>query len=114
MQANRDKIIDAFKDGTFLSENLKKSDAATYDYVLKDVNDFIQEIKSMEEKINLNLFEDFSELLPADYAKTLINIRNTDENKKIVAEAKDRISNLKDRIKGVSDAGKNIKMRMKH
>ena len=50
MQANdlfeyMDKIIDAFKDGTFLSEHLKKSDAAAYDYVSKDVNDFIQEIK---------------------------------------------------------------------
>ena len=50
MQANNllkysDRIIDAFKDGTFLSEHLKKSDAAAYDYVSKDVNDFIQEIK---------------------------------------------------------------------
>ena len=40
----RNKTIDAFKDGTFLSEL---------------VNKFIQEIKSMEEKINLNLFEEF-------------------------------------------------------
>ena len=55
----RDKIIDAFTDGTFSSENLKKSDDAAYDYVLKDVNDFNQEIKSMEEKINLSLFKDF-------------------------------------------------------
>ena len=64
MQANdllehRDKIIDAFKDGTFSSEHYKKSDTATHDYVLKDVADFIQEIKSMEEKNNLCLFEDF-------------------------------------------------------
>ena len=40
MQANdmleyRDKIIETFKDGTFLSEHLKKSDNAAYDYVLK-------------------------------------------------------------------------------
>ena len=55
----RDKIIDAFNDGTFLSEHLKKSDDAAYDYVLKDVDDFIPKIKSMEEKINLSLFEDF-------------------------------------------------------
>ena len=53
MQANdlleyRNKIIDAFKDGNFLFKYLKKSDAAAYDYVLKDVNDFIQEIKLME------------------------------------------------------------------
>ena len=64
MQANdllehRDKIIDAFKDGTFSSEHYKKSDAATHDYVSKDVADFIQEIKSMEEKNNSCLFEDF-------------------------------------------------------
>ena len=57
MQANglfeyRDKVFDAFKDGTFLSEHLEKSHAAA----LKDVNNFIQEIKSMEEKINLILF----------------------------------------------------------
>ena len=55
----RDKIIEAFRDGTFLSENLKKSDDAAYGYVLWDVNNFIQETKSMEEKINLSLFEDF-------------------------------------------------------
>ena len=64
MQANdllkyRDKIIQAFRDGTFLSEHLKKTDNAAYNYVLKDINSFIQEIKSMEEKIDLSLFEDF-------------------------------------------------------
>ena len=54
----------------------------------------------MEEKINLSLFEDFLEFSsPADYAKTLINIKNADENIGIVAEAKDRISDLKDRVK---------------
>ena len=37
----RDKIIKAFKDGTFPSEYLKKSDAADYDYVLKNVGKFI-------------------------------------------------------------------------
>ena len=56
MQANalleyRDKIIKAFKDGTFLSEHLKKSDDAAYDYVLKDVNNFIQKIESVSENI---------------------------------------------------------------
>ena len=61
MQANnllefRDKIIDAFKDGTYSSEHLKKSDAAAYDYLLKD------EIKSIEKKINLALLKDFFEL----------------------------------------------------
>ena len=43
----RDKIIDAFEDGTFSSEHLKKSDDTAYDYVLKDVKNFIQKIKSM-------------------------------------------------------------------
>ena len=61
----------------------------------------------MEEKINLNLFEDFFESsLPADYAKMLINIKNADENKEIVAEIKDGISDLKDRIKEMSEAKK--------
>ena len=46
-----DKIIEAFRDGTFSSEHLKRSDDAAYDYVLKDVNNFIQEIKSVEEKL---------------------------------------------------------------
>ena len=51
----RDKIIDAFKTCTFLYEHLKKSDDAAYNYKLKDVNKFIEKIKSMEEKINLSL-----------------------------------------------------------
>ena len=42
---NRDKIIKAFKDGTFLSEHLKELDNAAYDYVLKNVNKFIEKIK---------------------------------------------------------------------
>ena len=98
-----DKIIDAFKDGSFSSEHLKKSNAAAYDYVLEDVDDFIQEIESMSEKINLSLFKDFFELLPAGYARMLINTSNLDENKKIVAEIKDRITGLKDRIKKMSE-----------
>ena len=81
----RDKIIDAIKDGTFLSKHLKKSDDAAYNYVFKDVNKLIEEIKSMEEKINLSLFEEFFEYSsPADYAKKLIRIKNQDENKKII------------------------------
>ena len=53
MQANdllkyRNKIIDLFKDGTFSSEYLKKWNDAAYGYVLKDVNNFIQEIKSIK------------------------------------------------------------------
>ena len=82
---SRDIIIKVFKDGIFPSEHLKKSDDAAYNYVLKDVNKFIEEIKSMEEKINLSLFEEFFEYSsPADYAKKLIRIKNQDENKKII------------------------------
>ena len=95
----RDKIIEAFRDGTFSSEHLKKSDAAAYDYVFKDVNNFIQKIKSMSENINPSLFNEFFELSPADYAKRLINVKNPNENKETVAEIEDRISYLKDRIK---------------
>ena len=55
----RDKIIEAFRDGTFFSEHLNKSDDAAYDYVLKDVEKFIQKIESMAANINLSLFEVF-------------------------------------------------------
>ena len=55
----KDKIINAFQNGTFSSEYLKKSDDVAYDFMLKGVNKFIEEIKSMEKKINLSLFEDF-------------------------------------------------------
>ena len=54
-----DKIIEAFRDGTFSSEHLKKSDDAAYDYVLKDVEKFIQKIESMAENINLSWCKDF-------------------------------------------------------
>ena len=112
MQANdvveyRSKIIKAFKDGTFLSEHLKKLDAAAYNYVLKDVNKFIEEIKWMEEKINSSLFEDFfHSSSPVDYAKKLINIKNAAENKGIVEEIKDRISDLEDKIEQINEKEK--------
>ena len=48
----RDKIIEAFRDGTFSSEHLKKSDDAAYDYVLNDVKNFIQKIETMSEILN--------------------------------------------------------------
>ena len=74
--------------------------------MLKDVDNFTQEIESMSEKINLSLFEDFFESSsPVDYAKMLINT-SPDENKKIVAETKYRISDLKDRIKKMSEKEK--------
>ena len=94
MQANdmleyRDKIIEAFMNGTFSSEHIKKSDAAAYNYVLKDVNKFIQKIESMTENINLSLFEYFfKSSSPADYAKNLINVKDPNENKEIAAEIK--------------------------
>ena len=58
----RDKIIDAFKNGTFLSEQLKKSDDGAYENMCqKMLKKLIQEIKSIEEKINLSLLEEFFE-----------------------------------------------------
>ena len=53
------KIIKALRDGTFLSEHFKKSDAAAYDYVLKDASKFIQKIKSRTKNFNLSLFNEF-------------------------------------------------------
>ena len=81
-----------------MSWHLKTSDDAAHGHVLEDVKDFIQKIESMSEKINLSLFEDFFESLPADYAKMLINT-SLDKNKEIVEETKYRISDLKGRIK---------------
>ena len=61
------------------------------------------------------MFEDFFESSsPADYAKELINTKNQDEIKEIVAEIKNRISDLKDRIKQISEKEKKKKFRMKH
>ena len=80
MQANNmleygDKIIKAFIDGTFLPEHLKKSDAAAYDYVLKDVSKFIRKIQSVLGNINLSLFHEFFKLSTVEYAKYLINLK---------------------------------------
>ena len=81
MLENRDKIIEAFRNGTFFFFHLKKSDGAAHDYVLENVNGFIQKIKSISENINLILFSQFFELSPADYAKELIKVKHPDENK---------------------------------
>ena len=56
MQANdlleyRNKVIEAFKDGTFLSEHLKKSDDAAYNYVLEDVTSFIKKLNQCQKKL---------------------------------------------------------------
>ena len=111
MQANdllkcRNKVIDAFKNGIFLSEYLKKSDNAGYNYVLKDVKDFIQKIESMSEKINLKLFKDFFELSsPADHAKMLINT-SSNENKKNCSRDKRQNIRFKRQNKKISETEK--------
>ena len=75
--------------------------------MLKDVEKFIQKIKSMEENIDLTLFKDFFESSsPADYAKELINVKHPNEKKEIVAKIKNRILDLKDRIKKMSEKEK--------
>ena len=82
--------------------------------MLEDVNNFIQKIESMAEKINLSFFEEFfGSPSPVDYAKELINIKNPDENKKNVVEIEYRTSDLKDRIKKMSETEKE-KMLIKH
>ena len=100
----RDIIVKGFEDGTFPSKHLKKSDDAAYNYVLKDVN--IEEIKPMEEKINLSLFKEFLELSPVDYAKELINTKNTDGNKWIVEEIEYRTLDLENEIKRMREKEK--------
>ena len=71
--------------------------------MLKDVEKFIQKIESMAKNINLSLFKDlFESSSPADYVNRLVNVKDPNENKKIVAEIKNRISDLKDRIKAMS------------
>ena len=63
-------MIYEFKNGIFLPEYLKKSDDTGYNYALKDVKYFIQEIRLMEEKMNLSLSEDFfASSSAADYTK---------------------------------------------
>ena len=111
----RGKILEAVEDGTFSSEHLKKSVNAAYHYVLKDVNSFIQEINSMEEKINLSLFDDFFESSsPADSVKMLINAKNPRRKQINCIKIEIRISDLKEKIKDMSETGKKMKGRMRH
>ena len=80
--------------------------------MLKDVNKFTEEIRSMEEKINLSLFEEFFEYSsPADFAKILINIKNRDKNKKNVEDIENRILALKNRIEKMSKKEKKMQVR---
>ena len=81
-----DKIIEAFRNGNFSSEHLKKPDYAAYDDTLEGVNNFIQKIESMAEKIK--------------FVRGFFWItKNLNENKEIVAEIEDQLSDLKDRRK---------------
>ena len=51
--------------------------------VLKDVSKFIKKTESMAKNINLSLFNEFFDLSPVDYVKYLINLKNTEEKKRI-------------------------------
>ena len=94
----------------FSSEQLKKLDAVSYSYVLKDVKNFIQKIESIAKNINLSLSEDFVESSSAaDYAKELIKVKDPNENKKIIAKIKNRLLDLKGRIKEISEKEKKEK-----
>ena len=99
----RDKIIEVFRDGTFSSEHLKKSNNAAHDYVLIGVEKFIQKIKSIAENIKVFSEDFFESSSQADYAKSLINIKDPNENKEIVAEIKNRILDLNDKIKEMNE-----------
>ena len=67
--------------------------------MLKKVKTFNQKIKSTAKNINLSLFNEFFGSLLVDYAKYLINLKNTEENKELVTEA-ENLSDIrfKDRI----------------
>ena len=112
MQANnlleyRDIIMDTFKQGDFLPENLKEeSKDAPNNFVVEDVNRFTQKIESMSKNINLSLFNLFFESSLIDYAKHIINLKNTTDNKEFVTEGKNRISGLKHKIKKMSEKEK--------
>ena len=47
----RSKIIDAFKDGTFLSENLKELDNAAYDFMLNYVKEHFKKLNRLKKKL---------------------------------------------------------------
>ena len=91
-------------------KNLIKNDDkdnAVYGFTLKSLNEFIEEITSMEEKINLSLLEEFFESSsPGDYAKMLINTKNADENIENVRETENRILDLEDGIKEMNEKEK--------
>ena len=70
----------------------------------------LKKLNQWKKKINSSLFKEFFELSsPAKYAKELINIKNRDENKEIVAEIENRKSDLKDEIKRMSEKEKKDK-----
>ena len=64
----------------------------------------------MAKNINLSLVEDFFESSsPVDYAKRLINVKDPNENKEIVAKIKNRILDLKDNKKKWTKKKKKLK-----
>ena len=105
---HRDAIIDAFEKRIFLFEQLKGESKNAGEFVIEEVSNFIQKIESMSKNINLSFFNEFFESSLVDYAKYLINLKNTKENKEFVTESKNRISSLKDRIEEMSEKKKNI------
>ena len=64
----------------------------------------------MSENIDLSFFfGEFYELLPADYAKGLIKVKDQNKNKEIVADIENRLSGLKDKIWEIDETEKKNK-----
>ena len=104
MQANEmleyaNKIIEAFRNGTFLSAHLKKSDGAAYDYALKDVSKCIMKIDSMAKNINLSLFNEFFEFITSWLCKVSYEFKKYRRKQRICNWGKKRASALKENKK---------------
>ena len=85
----RDRIIKHLKKIFFLFEQVKEEPKNVYgEFVIKDVSNFIQKIKSISKNISSSLFNEFFESSLVDYAEYLINLKNTTENKEFATEAK--------------------------
>ena len=90
-----------------MTEQLKTSDDdIAYGFVLGDKKNFTQKIEPMSENINPGLFNEFFESSPVYYAKYVVDLKDTTENKEFVIEIGNRVSDLKDTIKKMSETEK--------
>ena len=113
----REKIIRAFKRGTFpyidgIKVDKESDEESGKKWEESEENKIFKYIENESEGINYELFKKhFSFVVPSAFAKKLFETKDKKKNSELVKENENRWSDLKDEIKKMSEDEKKTQIR---